>query len=144
MPALSIYLDECVHYDLVDALRERGFSVVAARDQGVVGVDDEAQLIYASAHGWMILTYNRNHFQQLHQARHSQGQPHAGIIVMPQSTAAPIRVVRTAMMLTWISTLPEHETRSRLFKWGQLQELLEQGFRLPGYDEEDVRIVLAR
>ena len=43
------------------------------------------------------------------------------------------------MMLDWIATQP-HE--SRLFAWGHLQQLLERGFRLPGYSEDDVRDAL--
>ena len=38
--------------------------------------------------------------------------------------------------------MPDH--RSRLFKWGHLQELLEQGYRLEGYSLEEIRLALAR
>lgn len=44
-------------------------------------------------------------------------------------------------MLDWVGTQPY---RSRLFVWGQLQHLLEQGFRLPGYTEDKVRAALGR
>jgi hypothetical protein len=46
------------------------------------------------------------------------------------------------MMLEWIVT--HGDPRSRLFSWGTLQELLEQGFRLPGYTEQDVQLALGR
>ncbi|MBI4491684.1 MAG: hypothetical protein HY690_02710 [Chloroflexi bacterium] len=46
------------------------------------------------------------------------------------------------MLLDWIATFPDH--RSRLFKWGQLQELIEQGYRLPGYSEAEVQLALGR
>ena len=46
------------------------------------------------------------------------------------------------MLLDWLGTMPDH--RSQIFKWGHLQALLEQGYRLPGYTEDEVRLALAR
>ena len=42
------------------------------------------------------------------------------------------------MMLDWIATLPTHH--SRLFKWAQLQHLLDQGYRIAGYSEAEIRL----
>ena len=50
-----------------------------------------------------------------------------------------LSVLRVAMMLDWIADQPH---ASRLFVWGHLQQLLERGFRLPGYSEEEVQQVL--
>lgn len=46
------------------------------------------------------------------------------------------------MMLDWLGTLEDH--RSQMYKWGHLQALLERGYRLPNYDEDEVRLALAR
>ena len=46
------------------------------------------------------------------------------------------------MMLDWIATLGDY--RGRLFRWGDLQYLLTQSYRLPGCDEADVRLALGR
>lgn len=45
------------------------------------------------------------------------------------------------MMLDWLGTQPY---ASRLFEWGQLQQLLERGFCLPDYSEDEVREALGR
>jgi hypothetical protein len=65
-----------------------------------------------------------------------------GIVIIPASPPFDRIAVRAAMMLDWLGTLAEH--RSRIHKWGHLQALLEQGFHLPGYGENDVRLALAR
>lgn len=46
-----VYLDECVDYNLADALRKRGFSVTTVFDEHTEGLDDERQLAYAASHG---------------------------------------------------------------------------------------------
>ncbi len=56
MAAPPIYLDECVDYHLVGALRARGFIVSSALDHRMVQIDDEAQLAFATAQGWMLLS----------------------------------------------------------------------------------------
>ena len=45
------------------------------------------------------------------------------------------------MMLDWIGS---QERRSQVFIRGRLQPQLEQGLRLPGYTEEEVRYALGR
>lgn len=45
------------------------------------------------------------------------------------------------MMLDWLGI---QSYTSRLFEWGRLQQLLERGFRLPGYSEDEVREALGR
>ena len=142
MAAPVIYLDECVHHDLVGALRRRDISVTAARDEEMTGATDEEQLVYAASCGWLLLTHNADDFRSLHGAYQEQGRVHAGIIVLPQSTVFRVLELRAAMMVDWLGTLSR--PGSELFRWGQLQELLERGYRLTGYSEADVRIVLGQ
>jgi hypothetical protein len=46
------------------------------------------------------------------------------------------------MLLDWLGTLDHY--RSRLFLWNDLQRRLLDGFRLPGYTEDEVREVVGR
>jgi len=46
------------------------------------------------------------------------------------------------MLLDWLAMLPNW--RSQLFRWGDLQFRLTQGFPMPGYGEDDVRLALGR
>jgi len=46
------------------------------------------------------------------------------------------------MMLDWLDTLADY--RSRLLRWGALQQLLIGGYRLPGYTDRDVGLALGR
>jgi len=131
------YLDECVDYRLVEALRKRGFLVTAVFDEGTEGLTDEEQLSYAAKRGWILVTHNERHFWSLHQRR----QPHCGIIVLPQNPPLRRLEVRAAMMLAWIAALDD---RSKFFKWGQLQEILEQGYCPPGFSTADVSFGLGQ
>jgi hypothetical protein len=138
MPLPSVYLDECVHAALADELRHRGFTVTTAAQEGMTGIDDELQLSYASVHGWLILSYNRRDFERLHQSYERRRRVHAGIILLQQKPSLAIQTLRAAMMLDWIGTLPSHY--SRLFKWSQLQQLLDRGHRPAGYSDLEIRL----
>lgn len=108
----------------------------------MVGVDDEQQLLYAASRDRVIICHNGKHFRRLHQLFRQQGRPHGGIIVLPQDSPVPRIIIRAAMMLDWLGTLPEH--RSQLFGWGDLQTLLIHGHRLLGYSEGEVRLALGQ
>lgn len=142
MPTPSVYLDENVNQRLVEALRKRGFSVDSAVGDGLRGVDDEQQLLHATATTRMLLTHNGKHFRRLHALFKDRRQAHGGIIILPERSGFERLVTRAAMMLEWIATLPE--MRPALFTWGQLQPLLESGHRLPGYSEAEVQIVIGQ
>jgi Domain of unknown function (DUF5615) len=85
MPAPSAYLDECIDHNLVGALGAQGFSVSSALEQGSanVGDEDNAQLAYATARGWILISHNERHFRSLSEAYRQRGQPHGGIIILP-------------------------------------------------------------
>lgn len=142
MPAPPAYLDECVDHALVAALRDRGFAVTAAVDEGLTELSDEDQLAFASAKGWLLLSHNERHFRRLHYDYLARRQPHGGIALVTQRPPLELLTARSALLLDWIGALGP--CQSRLFKWGQLQQLLEVGYRLPGYSEAEVAFELRR
>jgi len=144
MAAPPAYLDECVDHNLVAALRGRGFQITSALEQGRanVGDADPAQLDFATSRGWVLISHNEIDFRRLSNHFRQQHIAHAGIIILPDRASLGRMTIRAAMMLDWLGTMADH--RSGYFKWGQFQGLLEQGYRLPGYDEVEVRRALAR
>ena len=141
MPSPSIYLDECVDQRLAVQPRLRRHQATTARDQGLLGASDEAQLAHATRQGWVIVSHNVRDFRRLHASYHLQGREHGGIILLPASLLPQLEI-RTALMLDWIATLPDH--RSQLFRWHDLQWWLTQGNRLSGYSEAEVRRALGQ
>ena len=144
MPAPPAYLDECVDHDLVSSLRSKGYQVTSALEQGRanLGDADDAQLDFATARGWVLISHNERDFRNLSREYLLRGRTHGGIIILPEYSPYDRFVIRAAMLLDWLGTMPNH--RAGFFKWGHLQELLEQGFQLQGYDEDDVLLALAR
>lgn len=144
MAAVAVYLDECVAHDLVHALRMRGYSATSALEQGLasIGESDDAQLAFATARGWLLLTHNERHFHALSQEYRRRGEPHSGIVVVPARPPFERLVIRSAMLLDWIAATPDH--RSGFFKWGHLQSQIESGYLLPRYNTEEVQLALAR
>jgi len=71
--------DENLPLPAVEALRRLGHDVLTAEEAGQAGrrVTDEAVLAHAQALGRAVLTHNRKHFRNLHNA----GHPHGGLIL---------------------------------------------------------------
>jgi predicted nuclease of predicted toxin-antitoxin system len=137
MPPQIVYMDECVRLSLAARLRQRGFTVRTARDEGLAGFSDRQQLAYATRQGWLIVSHNTRDFMRLHR----QIPIHTGIILLP-STNLDLQEIRAAMLLDWAATFPD--SRSQLFRWHDLQQRLIGGMRLPDYDEGDVRLALGQ
>jgi hypothetical protein len=72
--------------------------------------DDEHQLAYAAAHGRAILTHNRDHFQELHQAWLATPRPHAGIIVATRRSVYAL----ANRVATLLNTLTADEIENQL------------------------------
>jgi len=136
MPAPAALLDECLDLALVRALRPRGFDVVSLLTVGPRGVPDMLVLERATELGRLLITQNTNDFKAVHAALLQQGSAHPGIICLPQRGPLGRRALRAAMLLDWIGG---QEHASRLVIWGEVQQLLERGLRLPGYTDEEVR-----
>ncbi len=138
---LPTYLDECVNHRIIPYLRQRGFTVTTARDEGMLGATDEEQLQFAAARSLVLLSYNRRHFARLHEAFRRQGRPHAGIALV-RPARVPALGPRAAMLVDWLAMFDD--PGSQLVRWARLQELLLAGYRLPNYSEDDVRAALGR
>jgi Domain of unknown function (DUF5615) len=135
-----IYADENVRRRLVEALRGRGFDVLTARDVGLLGEDDDAQLAYAASTGRVLLTFNRGDFRRRHAQYVAAGRRHAGVALLPQRGPLERLVIRACLLLDWLTSLEPSE--SRLVNWNDLQVRLHRGERVVGYDEADARLAL--
>lgn len=51
--------DECIHADMVLALRQNGFEIQTVKEAGLAGADDEAVFSYAVANDLIIFTFDR-------------------------------------------------------------------------------------
>ena len=82
---IHLYLDEdAQRASLVRALRARHVEVVTALEAGQIGVSDEEQLAYATAHNLTLFSHNRGDFVQIHTKYLQDGRTQAGIIVSDQ------------------------------------------------------------
>jgi predicted nuclease of predicted toxin-antitoxin system len=137
-----VYADENVSRRLTDALRERGFDVLAAREAGTLGQDDDAQLAFAAAAGRVLLSFDRHDFRRTHTAFLRRGGQHPGIVLLPQGAGVARSAIRTAMLLDWLAAQGPAAGLSPLLNWNDLQRALHGGFRPPGYSEHEVLVAL--
>jgi predicted nuclease of predicted toxin-antitoxin system len=140
MPTPSLYLDECVDQRLAATLRALGYDVVTVQEAHRESEEDEDQLLYASSQGRMLLSHNQLDFRRWHAAFERTRRPHGGIILIPQTVPLSRLEIRARLMLDWVTeTLDRH---SRLFTWAELQQRLIHGYRLPRWEEPEVRQAL--
>jgi len=137
-----IIVDEDFPLPVAEALRKRGFSVVAAVELPPRGLADVDQLRRAARQGCVFVSHNRKDFIRLSHDFRQRGEEHAGIVLLPRDTSQGRLLLRTAMLLEWRSTLDE--PRPDVLIWNDLQQQLIGGLRLPGHAETDVRIVLGQ
>jgi hypothetical protein len=78
-----LYADENFPFPAVEALRLMGHDVLTAGEAGQagLGIPDRDVLSYAHADGRAVLTHNRKHFRNLHNAR----VPHDGIVLCTEN-----------------------------------------------------------
>jgi predicted nuclease of predicted toxin-antitoxin system len=84
MERIKLYLDEDVWVGLANALRESGYDAISASEVGRKGIDDEAQLRFATDNRRAIFTHNIQDFVPLARLYAEQGLNHSGIIVATQ------------------------------------------------------------
>lgn len=77
----ELYLDEDVSALVAILLLARGFKVLTARDEEMLGRDDPEQLAHAVSLGRCLFTHNRLHYEQLHREYLANNQKHHGIII---------------------------------------------------------------
>jgi predicted nuclease of predicted toxin-antitoxin system len=143
MPHPNLYLDECVFLMTAQMLAARGIPLITAQAAGMRAASDEAQLRFATAHGWILLTTNARDFHRLDTAFRANEWEHAGIITIPEGSHAGRLAIRTAMMLSWIAGTPL-EARNSLFRWNDLQQRLISGYTLEGYSNPEIALALGR
>ncbi|MEO6434976.1 MAG: DUF5615 family PIN-like protein [Tepidisphaeraceae bacterium] len=75
----GLFADENVPLPVVEALRQKGHTVVTAEESGRANqsIPDHEVLDYARSQGFALLTHNRRHFIRLH----AEAPLHAGIVV---------------------------------------------------------------
>jgi hypothetical protein len=81
---IGVYLDEDIHPDLADAIRQNGFDCQNAAEAGMLGKLDVEQLEHATSQGRCLVSFNVRHFTVLAQQWAHSGRAHAGIVVTKQ------------------------------------------------------------
>ncbi len=66
---------------VADILRARGFDVVTARDEKMLGHNDTEQLDKAISLHRCLFTHNRIHYEELHRKAISGEKKHFGVII---------------------------------------------------------------
>jgi len=82
MSQICLYFDEDAgNRSLVEALRNSAVDPMTTQDANRLRSDDEEQLIWATAQGRVIYSFNMGDFCRLHKMYLEQGREHAGIIL---------------------------------------------------------------
>lgn len=136
---VPLYLDECVNRHLAGRLHARGISATTAVEEGTLGHDDEAQLLFATRLNRMIVSHNQKHFLRLHARFLREGRSHAGMLLLSNGPLALVEL-RVAMLVAWIDFRPEPGLL--LVRWHDLQRQLTLGSGLVGFGNREVRQAL--
>jgi hypothetical protein len=116
------YLDEHVGDAITTPLSARGHDALSTHQAGSKGLSDPRQVLFASADGRILVTFNARHFVMLHEmlvlstalADSPSSRLHAGIALLPSSSRMP-----TAQLVTALDELPRfvEEPANRCFRW---------------------------
>jgi predicted nuclease of predicted toxin-antitoxin system len=79
-----LYLNHDVSAAAAEALRARGYDVVAAQEVGMERASDEEHLARAAAKGRVLVSFNVRDYPTLHATFVKEGRPHAGILLSRQ------------------------------------------------------------
>jgi predicted nuclease of predicted toxin-antitoxin system len=88
-----LYLDENAPTALAEALRLQGFEVVRPQEVGLQEADDEAQLRWASEHGYILFTFDKVTMVKTAVAWVASGKEHNGVIVCEQMPREAVGVI---------------------------------------------------
>lgn len=135
-----VVVDEDYPLPVAEALRSRGFDVLAAVEMPPRGLADDEQLRRAARMGRVLVSHNRRDFVRVARDFRRRGEAHAGVVLLPRDVSEARLLLRTAMLLDWRAVLAE--PRLDVLIWNDLQQPLIRGQRLDGYSEAEVRIVL--
>ena len=92
---VRLYFDEdSVQHLLIAALRSRAMDVATSLDAGMNACGDESQLTFATEQGRVLVSCNASDFAELHAVWQLRGQPHSGILIIPQQRYSVGELVR--------------------------------------------------
>jgi len=96
------FTDEDVYAIVAARLRSANFDAVSTPEAARIGESDESQLVWATAEGRTVITFNVRDFARLHNDWISAGRKHSGIVVARQHPVGVIlrRLVRLGLTLT--------------------------------------------
>lgn len=80
-PSVPLFIDECVHFKLAEALRSVGWDAVHVAEVERKRESDESQLAFATSEGRAVITYNSRDYSPMHYRWQSMGRGHAGLIL---------------------------------------------------------------
>ena len=80
---MRFYLDEDLSGRIAEIARSMDVDVVTAHECGNFGSDDDVHLAFAAKEGRCLVTRNRDHFIALTINFFEEGQPHAGVLIVP-------------------------------------------------------------
>ena len=86
---IRFHLDENISHSIAAGLRSRGIEVTTALEAGLSGVDDQAQLAFATSTGLILVTHDAD-FLRLHH----EGVAHAGIAYCRQGVLSIGETIR--------------------------------------------------
>jgi hypothetical protein len=98
MSAPRFFTDEDIYAAVAAALRKREIDATSTSEADRFSQSDEAQLVYATSEGRVLVTFNVAHFASLHAAWMEHGKHHAGIVVSSQRPIGDVlrRLLRLA------------------------------------------------
>lgn len=143
MTGQLLYTDEDFPLDTAKALREHGFTVLAAVETENRGLSDRDQLRCAAEMNAVFISNNyteRHKFAAYARELQEAGFAEVTAVLLPHEPPGRRLLLRTAMLVTWHSQQPT--PRPAVVFWNHLAQRLIQGERVPGFTEDDVRIVM--
>ena len=79
--AKKLYLNENISHKLVALpLRQSGYDVLSSHETGMDALDDYSQLAFAARGKRILVTFNRDDFERLHEQVRRSKQSHSGIL----------------------------------------------------------------
>lgn len=78
---IPIYCDEDIDILIKPLLEAKGFKVLTTLDEKMLSASDIQQMNHAIKKGYVFLTHNRAHFEQLYTNLINKGRDHSGVIM---------------------------------------------------------------
>lgn len=100
--AIRFHLDENVSRAVASALRLRGIDVTTAADAELIGAEDRAHIVFASAQQRVIVTHDDDYTRI-----HATGAEHAGICYCHKDKYSIGELVRLLLLVNECLTAPE-------------------------------------